>query len=107
MENPDNSGLDVPIDALIRTATFYQNQLTRADIWALAATTAANEMQRSGNVPYRFDYYGRETCGDMEGGPDIAMPSNHVTTDDLLDFFSEEFGFTNRETVAIMGAHTL
>ena len=42
--NPDNDGLDVPIDALVSTVNFYQDQLTRADVWALAALTAAETM---------------------------------------------------------------
>ncbi len=83
------------------------NGQTRADVWALAAMTAADEMQQGDSVQYSFDFYGRETCGDMRGGPDITMPSNHITTDELLDFFEVEFGFGPQESVAIMGAHTL
>jgi len=35
------------------------------------------------------------------------MPSIHLTTPDLLGYFSTHFGFDDRQTVAIMGAHTL
>ena len=34
-------------------------------------------------------------------------PNPNGNGDATLDFFSEEFGFSGRETVAIMGAHTL
>ena len=34
-------------------------------------------------------------------------PNPEGNGDATLDFFNEEFGFTGRETVAIMGAHTL
>jgi hypothetical protein len=109
MNNPANSGLHLPMDALLETVNFYQNQLTGADVWALAALASADAMQRNapGRVPYTFDYYGRDTCPDTRGGPSVDMPSNHITTEDLLDFFAAEFGFDTRQTVAIMGAHTL
>jgi hypothetical protein len=109
MSNPDNAGLDPPIDALLFTVSFYQDQLTRADIWALAALTAAEAMQRNapGRMTYNFDYYGRESCPDERGGPDVQMPSNHISTGDLLDFFADQFDFDPTETVAIMGVHTL
>jgi len=86
MQNDDNSGLQIPIDALTFITSFYQDQLTRADIWALAAMTSADDMQRSFRSDYTFEYYGRETCPDMLGGPDVAMPSHHLTTTELLDF---------------------
>jgi len=108
MENADNAGLDLPMLALMGTAAFYENQLTRADVWALAAMTAANATQQADSrVSYSFDFYGRETCDDMSGGPVIQMPSNHITTDGLLNFFKEEFDFDQQQSVAIMGAHTL
>merc|ERR1712150_30078 len=28
-------------------------------------------------------------------------------TEDVLDFFDDEFGFTDQETVALLGAHTI
>ena len=68
---------------------------------------AAEEMQQGGRVTYEYEYYGRETCGDMRGGPDVSLPSSHLTTEDLLEFFAEGFNFNKRESVAIMGAHTL
>jgi hypothetical protein len=113
MSNSDNAGLDDPIDALDSTVSFYEIQLTRADVWALAALTAAGDMQPAevlGRGAYNKHYYGRESCFEAKGvccGPDVVMPSNHITTEDLLDFFSDEFAFSSTETVAILGAHTL
>jgi hypothetical protein len=109
MSNPDNAGLGSPIGVLSSAAIFFENQLTRADVWALAALSAADAMQQNDNssVDYGFNYYGRTTCSDQRGGPEVAMPSAHLATDGLVDFFSRAFGFSSDETVAIMGAHTL
>ena len=109
LDNRDNAGLRLPMDALMGVVNFYEEQLTRADIWVLAALAAADRMQGNapGRVPYPMQYIGRRTCPDMRGGDDIAMPSNHITTEALLEFFAREFDFSLTETVAIMGAHTL
>ena len=107
MNNSDNAGLGLPMDALVGVSMFYENQLTRADIWALAAMTAAEAMQQGGRFSYDFEYYGRDTCPDMQGGPVVAMPSAHLTTENLLDFFDVNFGFGTSQAVAMMGAHTL
>jgi hypothetical protein len=109
MANSDNAGLDPPITALSSTVSFYQEQLTRADVWALAALSAAEAMQGNapGSMPYNLEYYGRESCSDERGGPDVTMPSNHILTEDLLEFFHDEFDFNPTDTVAIMGVHTL
>ena len=98
------------IDTLVchPIVNFYSDVLTRADIWALAAVTAAEEAQENpGARRYECDYYGRETCDDATGGPNRELPSAHLTTDELLDFFASNFAFSEQETVAIMGAHTL
>ena len=108
LSNTANAGLGRPMEELAATVDRYQDQMTRADVWALAALTAVELMQGSHGPTYSFDYVGRATCGDnMRGGPDHQMPSNHITTGDLLTFFSEQFDFSDRETVAIMGAHSV
>lgn len=107
MNNPGNFGLDEPIDKLTWVAQKFATQLTRADIWALAGLTVAQEYQKDEAVDYEFNYYGRPSCPDPKGGPDVAMPSAHLTIDGILHFFQTQFGFNERETVAIMGAHTL
>jgi hypothetical protein len=89
----------------------YSAQLTRADCWALAGLTALEEMEPTGSVSFPLEYIGRPTCED--GGSlgnslsDEQFASPVVTTDELLDFFFDEFEFSNEQAVAIMGAHTL
>jgi hypothetical protein len=112
LTNPDNFGLEEPIDALASVVAAYTREggLTRADIWAMAAMLAAQDAQpRNRGVSYEFYWYGRATCSatDGKGGPDRIMPSPDFTTSGLLHFFSSEFGFNARETVAIMGAHSI
>jgi hypothetical protein len=89
---------------------YYADQLTRADLWALASLHAADVAQQDQEdaVDYPFDYYGRVTCDDIAtAGPVDNLPSAHQTTEKLLQYFKAEFDYTAQETVAIMGGHTL
>jgi hypothetical protein len=42
-------------------------------------------------------------------GPDVStdFPSSDLTTQGLLDFMNEHFGYNADQTVAIMGAHSI
>lgn len=128
LSNPDNNGLDIPINALdsiVQKYTVSQNTgLSRSDIWALAALTAADMSQSSSaRVNFPFSWIGRKDCENVQSvcsdknnqqqacdatrGPHRQMPSGEFTTAELLHFFSSEFGFNASQTVALMGAHTL
>jgi len=119
---PDNNGLDVPIQALTNIVARWKNdQLSRADIWALAAMVGA-EMTQS-QQEFRMDYVGRIDCEDtgnvcrnangnvrpcrFDLGDAREMPGSNLLTHELLDFFSHEFGFNPQEVVALMGAHSI
>ena len=84
--------------------------LSRADCWALAAVTTAQELNDAG-VRFDLKHAGRRDCeggNDIGDGPDtVDMPSAMLSTGNLLRFFASEFGFNAQETVALMGAHTL
>ena len=109
LNDPDNNGLDIPIEALQDIVGKYHatDGLSTADIWALAALTAAEVSQPStGKILFPFEWYGRVDCV----GPDTTsskFPSPNLSTEGLLDFFDTTFDFNAEETVAIMGAHTL
>jgi hypothetical protein len=121
--NPDNNGLNIPIDALESLVAEYERDgVTRADIWALAATVGVAKSQGPNEaLPYSFHWYGRTNCEDngftcpvsnpscdpSRTGPDQALPSSHLTTSGILHFFFEEFGFSDRETAALMGVHSI
>ena len=115
LTNPDNFGLEDPIDDLEDIVEDYAEFLTRGDVWVLAAYAALERQQNNNNnnnnnvrVSYDLQFVGRPSCdGDHTRGPDRTLPSPHLTTDSLVEFFDKEFGFDARETTAIMGAHTL
>jgi len=110
LNNEFNNGLDVPIEMLNSTVQKYTvdqyTELSRADIWALAALTAANMSQSTIEFPYAW--VGRVDCkGNYTIGPVRKMPSTDWNTTQVLDYFQLHFGFNERQTVAIMGGHNL
>jgi Peroxidase len=117
LTNSKNTGLAVPIQALEPIQTKY-NLLSRSDIWALAAITGAHMTQTT--MDFDMKWYGRVNCEsdpacvDPNGaactsttGPARDQPGFQLTTHELYSFFQNEFGFNQRDTVAIMGAHTI
>lgn len=52
--------------------------------------------------------YGRKDCPTSPNEPsEIAFPSGHLDFDGTIGFFAAEFGLNERESVAVMGGHTL
>lgn len=123
MTNPDNAGLDVPIAALEPVVNMFSHfGVTRADIWVLAALEGAGGQQPDDDADARdfdMEWIGRPVCDGLDSsqcknglctqdrGPIRILPSPDVDTHALLEYFSREFDFDERDTVAIMGAHTL
>lgn len=124
MTDGDNGGLDVPIEALEPIVDMFSHYgVTRADIWVLAALQGAYGNQEDGSADNRnfaMNWYGRPNCEDLneasncvdglctqDRGPVRHLPSADLDTAGLLEYFATEFGFDERDTVAIMGAHTL
>ena len=111
MTNSDNRGLDTPIDAIASIVSDYSGSLSRADIWTLAALLSSEEAQNGNNrVSFPFEWYGRDDCSSTDGkssDTSQSLPSPDLTTHQLLQFFSDDFGLSTRETVALMGAHTI
>jgi catalase (peroxidase I) len=110
MTNADNNGLDIPIDAIASIVTDYQGRMSRADIWAIATLVAVEDSQDGNSeISFPLEWYGRTDCDSANGktGPAQALPSPDLTTHQLLEFFTTDFGLSTRETVALMGAHTI
>lgn len=108
MSDPENAGLEVPMDALNPIVAQYENLcLSRADIWAIAALVGADVTQNQLDFP--LEWVGRRNCDDNDprGGPARVMPSADLDVHALLDFFANEFGFGAQEVVALMGAHSI
>lgn len=100
--------------------------LSRADIWALAATVAADVADHGDTtkpINFTMPWYGRVNCEDANTvchnrfgditpcsatfGPSRNMASPNLNSNTLFAYFANEFGFDERQTVAIMGVHTV
>lgn len=122
-----NRGLELPISELQPIVDKYDALLSRADVWAMSALVGADVSQpRNGfRVDFEFDSWGRRNCEDIyeevgcfnkdgdevicdqRHGPAHFIPGINIHTQDLFQFFDDEFNFSQKEGVAIMGAHTL
>ena len=124
INNPDNAGIERIIDALNGTVSRHAiDGVSRADIFALAATVGTNVSQRSDSrVDMELKSWGRVDCEktglpctasngavvpcSAKKGTHRALPANNLHTHELYNFFLNNFGFNQRDTVTIMGAHT-
>lgn len=124
LNNHENFGLEKPIDALETVVAQHGSVLSRADIWALAATVGTDVTQDPDDrIDFPFVWWGRVDCeakatpclGPNEEevpctakhGPHHEHPTIHLNTAELYHFFSTEFGFDTREAIVAMGAHTI
>ena len=123
LNNPDNNGLLEPIEEIADIVEAYKEWYSRADVWAMATLVSADKslvvLDDDGNlvesrpegITFPMTHIGRKDCEGADhrgiGGPEVDMPSNDLSTHELLEFFSDEFSFDADETVAIMGAHSV
>ena len=126
MANPDNAGLDKPINVLQNIANNFESRgLTRTDIWVLAALTATETALPTSERDLLFDmqWVGRKTCEqkvdcgrDFNGNPSTCtamrgphVPQAHATmgTRSIQSFFETEFNFSPQQVTALMGAHSV
>lgn len=126
LDHHDNAGISPAMNALrpIVARHTVSGLISRADIWALAATVATDVTQRDNSrIDFSMNWFGRVDCENTgnpclgaDGTPVVCMdakgphrdlPGKDMHTHDLYSFFETQFGFSQRETVVIMGAHTL
>jgi len=89
--------------------------LSRADMWAILGVWAVqqtidNSNSNGINVPdLAINYtFGRVDCETAPYSSDVEkFPSSTFNYQEIMSFFSEEFGFSPLEVTALMGAHTL
>lgn len=129
LANPDNNGLAHPISVLDPVVQQFANPtlgVTRADIWALAAMVGADVAPHgslSQPVNFTMNWFGRVNCEDANtvcrnnvgqvvactstAGPGRIMASPNFDSQGVFGYFATNFGFDERQTVAIMGAHSV
>jgi Peroxidase len=108
LSNPSNFGLDLPINVLAPIVKQSANFLTTGDVWALAGLVSVKQSQVNTSFAFPLQFVGRPHCaGRTSKGPNRQLPSAHLTTKGVVDFFQETFGFSPQQSVAILGAHTL
>ena len=112
---PDNKGLQHESVQTLNNIYYndyynWPNKMSRADFWAAAATIAVEYSKEEANsnsilpaIPY---YFGRTDCTNSSKPNTKSMPKPHHGWNSLFTFFAP-LGFTIRDTVAIMGAHTV
>lgn len=118
-QNPDNAGFMFESLEIMNKMydSAYATKMSRADFWILTAVTALEESLKFNNAnltssyirPVHFRFrYGRCDCPTSPvTTANRAFPAGHANYKDVMDFFKDEFGFSVRESVAILGAHTL
>ncbi|VEU39586.1 unnamed protein product [Pseudo-nitzschia multistriata] len=136
MTNPENNGLDKPIDALLPVVQEFEGQgLSRTDVWMLSALVASElalpfensdllfpmhwigrqtcELQFAKVAatgvapPCGVDFFGSPTECSAKRGPHVDQPHGLIGTKSIQKLFEEEFGFDAQQATALMGAHSV
>ena len=112
MSRPPNRGLIRYITILDGLFTSkYAKKMSRADFYTLAAVVGLEKATSYSQDKFRGRYqlkFGRKDCSTAPHEDSKTNFPNLVgNIDDTLSYFADEFGFNTRETVALLGAHTL
>ncbi|CUE67095.1 ascorbate-dependent peroxidase, putative [Bodo saltans] len=97
-----NAGLDKARDILEPIKKRHPN-ISYADLWAYASVVAISEMGGP-EIPFR---YGRVDAKDGSVCAEARLPDAAQTQQHVRDTFTGRFGFDDKETVALIGAHTI
>jgi len=101
--DPDNAGLSIVRDLLLPIKNNHP-EITHADLYAVAGAVAV-EFLGGPKVPVNF---GRTDFADASRCPaNGRLPDASKGADHLRAVFGQRMGFTDREIVALSGAHTL
>lgn len=101
--DPDNAGLSIIRD-LLHPVKVAHPEISHADLYAIAGVVAI-EFLGGPKVPFNFgrvDHADGNLCPANGRLPNALEAAGH-----LRDIFTMRMGFTDREIVALSGAHTL
>eukprot|EP00331_Platyophrya_macrostoma_P029393 CAMPEP_0176444630 /NCGR_PEP_ID=MMETSP0127-20121128/23184_1 /TAXON_ID=938130 /ORGANISM="Platyophrya macrostoma, Strain WH" /LENGTH=286 /DNA_ID=CAMNT_0017830189 /DNA_START=150 /DNA_END=1010 /DNA_ORIENTATION=- len=97
-----NNGLEKG-RALLEPIKKRHPSISYADLWVFAANVAISSMGGP-DIPFR---YGRVDAKDGSVCAEARLPDGAKTQDHVRDTFLHRLGFTDRETVALIGAHSV
>lgn len=98
----ENRGLASIIELLQPVADAASPTLSRADVWALAASVAV-ESAGGPQLSFSFGRVDSQTCA----GHGSRLPNAELNHQHILDVFVARLGFSERQVAALMGAHVL
>ena len=127
LDNGDNNGLEPIFTAIndLYDSNFSTTGMSRADFIALAGVVAVREASCNMQVgppgrqppptnnedcaePVLEIRYGREDCRTSPTTTHvIELPNPHSDLDHVMEVFRDGMGMTERQVVALMGAHSL
>jgi hypothetical protein len=105
-----NKGLDY-IKALLEPVySKYSSKLSRADFWAIVGNAAVKASVPAADAPLAVGFkYGRSDvdCSSCTLAVADRLPNENFSADHVKEVFVDRMGFSQKETVALMGAHSL
>ena len=108
----DNKGLDVYSDALEKVYKRYKRKISRADLYSYAGVVSANYASFNSSDVFNKNRFkvGRQDCS--KDGKETDMNEKFSSTNmkdvnEVWSFFNKTFGLSLRESIALMGAHSL
>jgi len=105
-----NTGLNFIKAILAPVYTKYEAYLTRADFWAIVGNAAVKASVPAANAPLTVAFkYGRSdvACDSCTLAVADRLPNENLSTDHVRDVFITRMKFTQKEVVALMGAHSM
>jgi len=112
MKKGENKGLAFILNLLdpIYT-TKYSNLISKADFWAVMGNAAIKMAIPEANAPLTVAFkYGRadsSDCNACSAAMEERLPNEQLGLSHVIDVFGTRMGFTNKEIVALMGAHSV
>jgi peroxiredoxin len=101
--DPGNGGLQNVINMIEPIYQRYKTILSRADFWVVAAFAI---VKQAGGPDMPFQW-GRVDCVPPTTKPTGLLPNPQTGWQPVFDVFVTRMGLTVRDTVALLGAHTL